>query len=31
MLGPSQRGSKLRAASERVGTFAGLDLDELTG
>jgi hypothetical protein len=31
MLGLSQRGSQLRAASKRVGTFAGLDLDELTG
>jgi hypothetical protein len=31
MLGLSQCGSQLRAASKRVGTFAGLDLDELTG
>lgn len=31
MLGLSQRGSQLRAACKRVGTFAGLDLDELTG
>jgi hypothetical protein len=31
MLGLSQRGSQLRAAIKRVGTFAGLDLDELTG
>jgi uncharacterized protein with von Willebrand factor type A (vWA) domain len=31
MLGLSQRGSQLRAASKRVGTLAGLDLDELTG
>jgi hypothetical protein len=31
MLGLSQRGSQLRAASKRVGTFATLDLDELTG
>ena len=30
-LGLGQRGSQLRAAIERVGTFAGLDLDELTG
>ena len=31
MLGLSQRGSQLRAAIKRVGTFAGLDLDEFTG
>ena len=31
MLGLSRRGSQLRAAIKRVGTFAGLDLDELTG
>jgi hypothetical protein len=30
MLGLSQRGSQLRAAIKRVGTFAGLDLDEFT-
>ncbi len=31
MLGLSQCRSQLRAAFKRVGTFAGLDLDELTG
>ena len=31
LLGLSQRGSQLRAALKRVGTFAGLNLNELTG
>ena len=31
LLGLCQRGRELRAAVERVGTFAGLDLDELSG
>jgi hypothetical protein len=30
LLGLSQSGSEPRAASKRVGTFAGLDLDEFT-